>query len=168
MAPFWTSTLEICADLQGTVLAKEEWFLQVGEVGDLERRRDYSQVSQALTAKEDSTWSFGVYLTIAYPASSLELWPRGPGLQWPGPEPQGKSFKSVVAKVSSVSAWLENQRLELGRTIESKHPSLPPGFIDGEADSNIHLTYLLGNYLARTVRHRTYISEPNRQKFLKL
>lgn len=66
--------------------------------------------------------------------------------------------------MSSVSAWLENQRLELGRTIESKHPSLPLGFIDGEADSNIHLTYLLGNYLARTVRHRRYISEPNKTK----
>lgn len=39
--------------------------------------RAQCQVSQALTAKEGSTWSFGVYLTIAYPAPSLELLPWG-------------------------------------------------------------------------------------------
>lgn len=38
LAHIWASMLGICAVLQGRVLAQEESFPQVGEIGDLERR----------------------------------------------------------------------------------------------------------------------------------
>lgn len=42
--------------------------------------RAQCQVSQALTAKEDSTWSFGVYLTHSLSCPVLRIMALGPGL----------------------------------------------------------------------------------------
>lgn len=54
-------------------------------------------------------------------------------------------------------------------SIESKHPSLPPGFLDGETGSIYSLNIFIGKLFVRDYfRHTGYISEQNRQKFLKL
>lgn len=94
--------------------------LPVGEIGgDLEIRKDqeysYCQVSQTLKTSEDSAWSVG-----AFPAY-VGL---GPGLCDPGLSPVVPKLQ-VTCGINEEFGWLENQRPELGGTIESKLPSLP-------------------------------------------
>lgn len=53
----------------------------------------------------------------------------------------------------------------MGRTVERKLPSLPPSFIDREANSIFSFNVFIRELFARDYfRHSRYISEENRQQ----